>query len=473
MARYLVKRLLWFVPTLVVVALVAFGLSRLAPGDPVELYLHDKPFGAVSTPQEFFRAERDVRQVAQLLGQDKPPFYFSILPDFFPDTLSRILQKDHRHTLRRLLLESGSWSAVQSWHRSLRELELAALQPMPAAERSRLNQFKNRLRSLYTLTEAPTIRRNLDSLQALLHRDSLLAANLQPALTRTQTAFQGMEAQEGPGWFFPSLRWHGTDNQFHQWLTDFFRGDFGLSYFDRRPVADKLKPALFKTLIINVLAILLAYLVAVPLGVWAAARRGSPFDRITTALLLALYSLPAFWAGTMLLVFFTTPEYGMDWFEGVGWTDLPADAPWWDRFRDVAAHIFLPVLCVAYPPMAFLFRQMRGAMLQALDSDYVLTARAKGLPESTILWKHAFRNALFPIITLFAGVFPRAIAGSVAIEFIFNIHGMGLLALEALYESNWPVVFTVLMLGAVLTLTGILVADLLYALADPRVRYER
>ncbi|RMF23228.1 MAG: ABC transporter permease subunit, partial [Bacteroidetes bacterium] len=321
MARYLLKRLLWFVPTLLVVALVAFGLSRLAPGDPVELYLRDKPFGAVSSPQEFFRAERDVRQVAQLLGQDKPAFYFSILPDFFPDTLNRILQKEHRAALRALLLQHRHWPSVENWHQSLRALELSALQPLPDVGRTHLNTFKNRLRALYTLTDTPTLQRNLDSLQALLNRDSLLAAHLQPALTQTHTAFQRMRTRPAAGWFLPSLHWHGTDNQFHRWLADFFRGDFGLSYFDRRPVGDKLQPALLKTLTINVLAILLAYLLAVPLGVWAASHRGSPFDRGTTALLLALYSLPSFWAGTMLLVFFTTPEYGMDWFEGVGWSD--------------------------------------------------------------------------------------------------------------------------------------------------------
>ncbi len=186
-----------------------------------------------------------------------------------------------------------------------------------------------------------------------------------------------------------------------------------------------------------------------------------------------LYSLPVFWIATLLQVFFTTPEYGMDWFPTAGLSELPPTAPFWERLLDQTAHIFLPVVCLTYGSLAFISRQMRGGMLQVLDQDYIRTARAKGLPERRVIWRHAFRNALFPIITLIGSVFPSILAGSVVIEVIFGIPGMGKLTVDAIFARDWPVVFAVLMMASVLTVAGLLVSDMLYAWADPRVRFQK
>ena len=174
----------------------------------------------------------------------------------------------------------------------------------------------------------------------------------------------------------------------------------------------------------------------------------------------------------MLVVFITTPEYGMDWFN----TSLPycsSTTSFWTCFWSTAANLVLPIFCITYASLAFISRQMRGGMLDVLQQDYIRTARAKGLSENKVVWKHGFRNSLFPIITLFASVFPRAIAGSVVIEIIFNIPGMGKLAFEAITHSNWPVVLAVLMLVAIMTMIGTLVADILYAVADPRISFNQ
>ena len=130
----------------------------------------------------------------------------------------------------------------------------------------------------------------------------------------------------------------------------------------------------------------------------------------------------------------------------------------------------LPVFALSYGALAFISRQMRGSMVDVLRQDYVRTARAKGLKEKAVVWKHAFRNALFPIITMFASVLPASIAGSVVIEVIFNIHGMGKVVVDSIFRDDWPLVYSVLMLASVLTMVGILLADILYALADPRIR---
>ncbi|HNI45181.1 MAG TPA: ABC transporter permease, partial [Chitinophagales bacterium] len=227
------------------------------------------------------------------------------------------------------------------------------------------------------------------------------------------------------------------------------------------------------TLLINVVSLTISYLLSIVLGVWSAVRKGTLSDQISTALLFVLYSLPSFWVATILIVFFTSPEYGMNFFPPGQVTDLPSDAPFMKRFFDIAYHLFLPILCITYGSLAFISRQMRGGMLSVLKQDYIRTARAKGLSEDQVVWKHAFRNSLFPIITLFAAIFPATIAGSVVIEVIYSIPGMGMLTLNSITARDWPVVFTVLLFAAVLTMIGNLVADLLYALVDPRVSFGK
>jgi len=204
--------------------------------------------------------------------------------------------------------------------------------------------------------------------------------------------------------------------------------------------------------------------------------RGHILDNISTAVLFVLYSLPSFWIGTILLVFLTVVSYGISWFPtgGAYTMELHQDpnTPTFTYLIDVLHHLILPVFCMTYGSFAFLARQTRGSMLGVLRQDYIRTANAKGLPEDKVIWKHAFRNSLFPIITLFSSVFPRALSGSIAIEMIYSIPGMGVLALSSIIARDWPVVFAISMLAAVLTMIGNLVADMLYGAADPRVTFK-
>ena len=209
------------------------------------------------------------------------------------------------------------------------------------------------------------------------------------------------------------------------------------------------------------------------MGVVAAAKKNSVFDKTSTLITFLLFSLPSFWIATILVVFFTTPEYG-SWtniFPSIGLGKNYGVQSGWANFWDVAAHLILPVFCLTYAALAFISRQVRGGMLDVLQKDFIRTAKAKGVAPKKVIWKHAFRNSLFPIITLFAAVFPATLAGSVVIEVIFNIPGMGRLAFDAIYAEDWPIVFSVLMLAAILTIIGNLVADMLYAAADPRVTF--
>jgi peptide/nickel transport system permease protein len=474
MIPYLLKRLLLFIPTLILVSLIAFGLSRLTPGDPVTAYLQSNPFErSMSKPNDLFNAERAYRQAAETLHEDKPAFYGAISPSAYPDTLYKVVIKDRRETLEKLTGQYGNWPEIQDYYQSIRSADLQLL-ALPDSVARLASPLKIPLRELYISSQPAAIQSRLDELAGILQKDSLLMAAVGGAVLEVGEKFRQVKDRATP-WKLniPAFRWYGLDNQYHRWISRFAVGDFGTSLTNRRPVADKISPALFWTLLLNISAILLAFLLAVPLGVWSAVKKGKRFDKITSLGLFMLYSLPAFWVGTLLLIFFATREYGMQLFPGPGLGNISSGATVWQKISTAAPHLVLPIVCITYPALAFISRQARGGMVEVLKKDFIRTARAKGLPEGQVVWRHGFRNALFPVITLIASVFPAAIAGSVTIEFIFNIPGMGLLTYQSILQKDWPVLFTILMLGSLLTIVGMLVADLLYALVDPRVRFFR
>jgi peptide/nickel transport system permease protein len=248
-------------------------------------------------------------------------------------------------------------------------------------------------------------------------------------------------------------------------------GDFGISYQDKRPVSSVIRSSISWTLVLSLASMLLSYLIAVPLGVISAKDKGSMKDKTITTGLFMLFSLPNFWIATLMVVFFCGGDW-FSWFPSPG-ADWPsASLPFLEWLPQMAFRLILPLICWTYGSLAFISRQMRGGMLNVLGQDYIRTARAKGLEENKVIWIHAFRNSLLPVITLFASVFPLAIAGSFVIEFIFSIPGMGKISLDAILARNYPVLFTVMMFTAILTLTGNLIADILYAFADPRISFN-
>lgn len=472
MLPYLLKRVLFFIPTLLFVSLIAFGLSKVAPGDPVDIYSRGSGAG---NKQDIKNSERVYQQTAVLLGLDKPAFYFSLSSAAFPDTLHRIVQKTHRAALKKLIAQYGNWESISLYRQRILELEhLLYHEIRDTGQFQQLSIVRGNVRELHTKYKQNEIEAILKEVRTRIHQDNLLNLAAIIRFERVMFAYGYVRwTATRSRLYIPDFKWYGFDNQYHHWISHFLIGDFGVSYQDGRPVADKINDALLWTLVMNGIAIFIAYLLSIPLGVFSAVHKDTWQDRVVTVLLFALHSLPIFWVAFLLLIFFTTPEYGMYFFPNParGMGSLPSTAPFWDRFVESLSHLILPVFCLTYGSLAFISRQMRGGMLDVLQQDYIRTARAKGLGQRAVVWRHAFRNALFPIITLFASIFPAALAGSVVIESIFNIPGMGKLTISAINQQDWPLVYTILMFSALLTMIGILVADALYALLDPRVSY--
>ncbi|MBK6292177.1 MAG: ABC transporter permease [Ignavibacteria bacterium] len=260
------------------------------------------------------------------------------------------------------------------------------------------------------------------------------------------------------------------------WSAASFTGkpDFGKSFQDNRPVFDKMVERVPVTLTMNLIAIILAYLIAVPLGIYSATHPGTVADRISTFVLFALYSLPVFWIGTLAITFLANPEF-ISIFPSSGLRSPSFSVNWslWKKLADYSWHLALPMIVYVYADFAFISRQMRSSMLEVIRQDYVRTARAKGLGERAVVYRHALRNALIPLITLVAALIPNLIGGSVIIESIFSIPGMGELSFRGLVARDYPMIMAVFTVSAVLTLAGMLVADILYSFADPRISYGK
>lgn len=266
---------------------------------------------------------------------------------------------------------------------------------------------------------------------------------------------------------------YGLDKPLHRqyldWLSRLIHLDFGRSFaMDRRPVLDKMAERLPVTLVINAVSLLLIVLVAIPLGVLSAVRRNTLFDRTTTVIVFLLFCIPGFWLGHLCQQFFGVylrwlPSSGLR--SPVGFENLG----FWGKAADYARHLVLPVAISSLGGLAGLSRFMRSGMLEVNGQDYIRTARAKGLPERIVVYRHAFRNALLPVITILGLSIPGLIAGSVIFETIFGLPGIGQLMWQSVMARDYPVVMGNLVMTAVLTLCGNLLADIGYVMADPRV----
>lgn len=261
--------------------------------------------------------------------------------------------------------------------------------------------------------------------------------------------------------------------QYGLWMKRLLKLDFGESFKDHRPVIKKIAETLPITLTLNILAILIIYLVSIPIGVFSALNPKSILDKFITLVLFLLYSLPSFWVASMLIIYLGTEDY-FKIFPITGFvSDGASNLPWYGWLANVAWHLVLPVTCLTYAGFAFLSRFTRGSFLEVIKQDYIRTARAKGLTEFKVIYKHALRNAVLPLVTLMGTLLPALLGGSVIIEQIFSIPGMGRLSFESVLARDYPTIMAIAAIDAVLTLFSILLSDILYVAVDPRISFEK
>ena len=271
---------------------------------------------------------------------------------------------------------------------------------------------------------------------------------------------------------------YGLDKPLHVqyvvWLKNLFTLNFGDSFKDSQSVWSKIAERLPVTVKLNFWSILVVYLVAIPLGTYSATHPNSFADQVTTLAAFVLFAVPLVWAATMAIVFICGGDFYYLFPPG-GIESLEFSENWsiWKKIKDHTWHLFLPVALLSYDGFAGLSRYMRSSMLEVLRQDYVQVARAKGLQESIVIFKHVLRNSLIPQVTILASILPGLIGGSIIIETIFSIPGLGQLGYESVLARDYPTVLALLTVSSVLTLIGILISDILLSVVDPRIAFGR
>jgi peptide/nickel transport system permease protein len=269
---------------------------------------------------------------------------------------------------------------------------------------------------------------------------------------------------------------YGLDKPLHEqyvsWAGRIVKLDFGRSFApDNRPVTDKITERIPVTLSLNIIALILEFGLAIPIGIFAATHRDTIYDKGITLFVFLGFAVPTFWLALLLMYLFGVK---LGWLPISGLHSLGSEnlSPL-ARFADMVKHLVLPVFVATFGSLAGLSRYMRSNMLEVIRQDYITTARAKGLSERVVIYRHALRNALLPVITLLGFSLPGLIGGSVIFETIFAIPGMGQLFYQGVMARDYPLVMGILVIGAFLTLIGNLLADVCYAVADPRIRHGR
>ncbi|MBI4574561.1 MAG: ABC transporter permease [candidate division NC10 bacterium] len=257
--------------------------------------------------------------------------------------------------------------------------------------------------------------------------------------------------------------------QFGRWLWRVARLDFGRSYSpDGRAVLDKIAERIPITLGLNILELIIIFSVAVPLGILSATRQYSTFDKSMTLFVFVGFATPDFWLALLLMILFGVQ---LGWLPISGLRSLNFEyLAFWAQIWDLLSHLILPILVASFGGLAYLSRLMRGSLLEVIRQDYIRTARAKGLPERDVIYNHGVRNAVIPVVTLLGLMIPGLLGGSVFIETVFAIPGMGQLFVQSAFSRDEPVLMALVVIGASLSLLGNILADVSYGLVDPRIR---
>jgi len=492
MLKYTIKRVLTFIPMLIAISLIAFIISINAPGDPVERL--SKAAGNEGSAEQQSGASKKIKQeLRKKLGLDLPIFYLSISDLASSDTLYKIQDKYHKANLEELTHQSGNWQAVSDYYNQLLSLQKKAeevnakkiIESNPNLLLNTVNEANNQfgfeINSLLETAEEEIVALKFEKINTLVASNNFLA-HLGAPLSIVKSAHEKMFAN-ATRWknYIPTIQWYGGKNQYHLWLFGngnnrhgLVRGDFGISYIDGQPIQDKIWKAVWISFGLSIVSIFLAYLISIPIGIYSAYKKDSKVDRGMSLVLFILYSMPSFFVGTLLLLQFANPD-NLSWFPVSGIQDPTLfDPNWslWMKLKHRMPYLILPIITYTYGSFAFLSRIMRIGMIDVVSQDYIRTARAKGLGEGKVILKHALSNSLLPIITVFAAIFPMAIGGSIIIEVIFSIPGMGVEAYNGILNYDYPMIITVFTLAGFLTMVGYLVADILYAVVDPRISYK-
>jgi len=466
MLKYLLWRLLLIVPTVWLICSVVFLVSRLIPGTYADKYAEMQE-GFVSGAGKPLTRAAHLKELSAN-GHNKPLFYFSIRAQSQPDTLQRVFPVQHQKFLQTFISNYGNWPAISAYYKSLLNLQKDIAGLAPEVPHYSLIQEQTAL--LFRTTEPDKIASMLQSLRQV---SGSSAGSWHQSLLTAETKLNLLNAEADPYQNLqPAFYLNGWDNQYHVWLKDFLKLDLGYSLRDAQPVLTILKNAIQNTLLLLTSSLVLVFILAIELSLFLSGQKRRNWRQFILPVLYVLESIPLFIIALFVLVLLAGtgylnlfPVFGL----GAGYNEAEN---WFLAFGDRLYHLLLPILCLVISSLPYVTTQFYQSLQQVLASEYITTARSKGLSEKKVLRQHAFRNILLPVITLFTGYLPALVSGAIVIEVIFAIPGTGQLLAQSVLARDYPVVMGLVLFVATLKAGSHLLADFLYFTADPRTRQK-
>ena len=481
MGRYLLKRILGFIPVLFVVALLAFIIGRVAPGNPaVSSNPYQNNESANSLENNYVSPK-----VIEASGLGLPVFYVSLESAADADTLYRIADLEQRRLLTQVCRTTGKPNATLIWFHTLLKTDTLLRDFKPQAQLVNPKLFEERINKIKYLNHL--LSRSATLAQREERADTLLELlQIVPGMQSVKTSFEQSEhalkalMNQGNSWlqYLPVLRFHGRSNQYHVWLfgsknlsRGVLRGDLGYSLRDGQAIGPRIAEKMMRTLGLMAPAVLITWILGMYLGYTAATFRQKIGDRLIEYITTAFWSLPLFFIASCLLMLFANPDC-LDWFPTGGIrNELIFDSqwPWYKKVLHSVPYFVLPICAYTLASMALILRQTRNGMIAELNKDYVQAARIRGIPESRILTHYALRNALLPLAAMLGRYVPVLLGGSVVLETVFNIPGLGLETYESIISKDYPTIVALFTVYGFLTMLGYLISDLLSAAVSPRI----
>lgn len=447
----------------VVVSVVSFVyiLQYSGPIDPVEDMLISS-FGDRSYDQSQFKQSYEKEARRQHLHL--PLFYFSVKPSYFPDDVHETLVRADRRHKKQLLRLSRCASCVEDYLEA-RDLLISQIedgQIISSEQRRDLNKYNVE----YNTTK---INELIDQLSRQYSQDSILGFTVQNAASSWKAL---VTVNQSSKWSYPKWRWYGMENRFHKYIIGIFQGRFGTSKTDGLPASSKIFDALKWTLSINVTSFILAGTLGLLLAIWSMKKDDTAIESSVSGFFYLWYTMPIFWSATLLVIFFTTDEYGA-WtniFPSVGIKYWYSDKPISTQILLNARQLILPVICLTLPSLAYVSRIMKSKFQEVGSKEFITALKAKGLSDTQILNKHIVKNGLIPFITIMTGSITKVFAGSLVLEIIFNVPGVGKLMYDSILSSDWAVISGLVIMLSLVTVIAYIIADLLYSWANPRIQ---
>jgi peptide/nickel transport system permease protein len=500
MTSYIIKRLLLMIPTLFFVALLTFVVLNVVPGGPAATQMGAQ--GTESTTSQ--ESKESYRIFKEQFNLDKPIVYntrFWLGPETVEKKLETLAksgrpacpgdgsgaenclppkEKPPTSDVIAASEDLSDWGdyivpelfEVAKDHERIEVRRLAANQLVANGQGTIISNYTGSLTKeqqdkndrIFSMNQEIEKWR-VDQAAGAEEIDRVLQENWAPFLEKHEDRFTFSSDERFRAFFL--------DTRFAKYMMNLATLDFGVSHVDKQPVIETLWTKVQYTFALSFSAIFLAFAVSVPIGIWSASNQDTWLDQGVTTVLLMLFSLPSFFTALLLLKFLAAGDpywsiFPIDGFVGDGWESMTTV----QYFGSIAWHLFLPVFCLTYRRIAALSRYARTGIVDVIRSDYVRTARAKGLSEPMVILKHATRNGMIPILTLLGTQLPRLIGGSIVIEVIFGIPGMGSYLFASIGARDYNALMAVLLISALLTLIGILISDISYAIVDPRISFD-